>query len=160
MKELFIQQKIFSMTDHYPITDEEGNMVYKVDQEFYFFKKVLYVSDAFGEHLFTVRSSVFRIFPRFDIDFADGEHLELQTRFRFVGRRIDVNPKSTGITVEGDYLSRSFSVFRQEEMIGMIDRKIFSLADKFKIEVYNEEYQDLFVAIMIAVDIILDVSKL
>ncbi len=35
MKSLYIQQKFFKILDHYPpITDENGQTIYQVDQEF------------------------------------------------------------------------------------------------------------------------------
>lgn len=156
MKILRIQQKVFKITDHYPIMDENDHVVYRVDQEFHFFKTVLHISGAQGEHLFTISRTVFSFLPRFEIEFASGGRLLLQSRLRLLKKQIDVLPESSGIVVEGDFFSKSFSVSRHGEVIGRIDRKLFSIADRFQIEVYDEEYQDLFVAVMIAVDAILD----
>lgn len=145
--------------DHYPIMDEDGNESYRVDQEFSWFRKILHVTDAEGNHLFTVRQIPFRLLPRFEVDFSDGSSLELRMRFQWMKTKIDVYPEHHGITVEGDVWGRKFDVLKNGESIGSVNKKMIAIADKFKIEIYDESQEELFIAIMIAVDTILDIKQ-
>lgn len=159
MRTLYIEQKLFKITDHYPITDENEEPVYRVDEDFQFFGKTVHVSDYAGRQLFTVQRELWTLLPKFKIIFADGRELTLQSRMSLFRKHIQVLPENLGITIEGDYFSKSFEVLRHGNLIGKIDRKLFSFADKFAIEVIDQTDEELFIAIMIAVDTIIDAQQ-
>lgn len=159
MRRLYIQQKVFKITDHYPITDEAGNAVYQVDQDFQLIGKTVHVTDPSGRHLFTIKRELFTFLPRFVIEFADGNVLKLQSKLAFFRQVIEVQPTSVGIKIEGDFFSKNFDVLRNGQLIGRINRKLFSIGDKFAIEVADESNEELFIAIMIAVDSIIDAQQ-
>ncbi|MDO4711440.1 MAG: LURP-one-related family protein [Peptostreptococcaceae bacterium] len=159
MRRLYVQQKIFKITDHYPIMDEDGNTVYQVDEDFQLIGKTVHVSDASGRHLFTVRRELLTFLPRFTVDFADGYDLTLQSKFSFFRNVIEVQPTGIGITIEGDFFSKNFDVLKNGRLIGRIDRKLFTIGDKFAIEVADESNEELFIAVMIAVDAIIDAQE-
>ncbi|MDO5062064.1 MAG: LURP-one-related family protein [Peptostreptococcaceae bacterium] len=159
MRRLYIQQKVFKITDHYPITDEAGNAVYQVDQDFQLIGKTVHVTDPSGRHLFTVKRELLTFLPRFVVEFADGNVLKLQSKLAFFRQVIEVQPTSVGITIEGDFFSKNFDVLRNGQLIGRINRKLFSIGDKFAIEVADESNEELFIAVMIAVDSIIDAQQ-
>lgn len=159
MKRLFIQQKILKITDHYPIRDESDNIVYQVDQDFQWLGYTVHVSRPDGTHVFTIRRELFRLLPRFVIEFADGRELVLQSKFTFFYKRIEVEPQSENIRIEGSFWDKNFDILKDNKPIGHIEKKLFAMSDKFVIEVLDEEHQDLFVAMMIAVDAIIDAQQ-
>lgn len=159
MRRLFIRQKVFKITDHYPSMDENDETVYQVDEDLKLIGKTVHVSDAAGRHLFTVEREVLTFLPRFQILFADGRELTLQSKLAFFRKVIEVQPSETGITVEGDYLSKNFDVLKDGEPIGRIDRKWLSIGDKFAIDVLDPRHEELFIAVMIAVDAIIDAQQ-
>ncbi len=159
MRNLYIQQKVFKIMDHYPIWDEADNVVYQVDQEFQLIGKTIHVSDATGNWLFTVRREILTLLPRFVVEFADGRELFLQSKLSFMYKVIEVEPTSFGITIEGDFFSKEFEVLKEGNPIGKISRKWLSFGDKFAIEVLDEEHEELFVAVMIALDAIIDAAQ-
>lgn len=159
MRNLYIQQKVFKIMDHYPIRDEADNIVYQVDQEFQLIGKTVHVSDVTGNRLFTVRREILTLLPRFVVELADGRELLLQSKLSFFYKVIEVEPTDFGITIEGDFFSKEFEVLRDGNPIGRISRKWLSFGDKFAIEVLDEEQEELFVAIMIALDSIIDAEQ-
>lgn len=159
MRRLFIRQKVLKITDHYPIMDENEETVYQVDEDLKLIGKTVHVSDAGGRHLFTVEREVLTFLPRFRILFADGRELTLQSKLAFFRKVIEVQPSEVGITVEGDYFSKNFDVLKDGEPIGRIDRKWLSIGDKFAIDVLDSRHEQLFIAVMIAVDAIIDAQQ-
>ena len=156
MRSLYVQQKVFKVTDHYPILDENKNPVYHVDQDFKLVGNTVHVKDAEGNPLFTINREIFTFLPRYKVEFVDGREIFLNSRFTFFKQAIDVEAQGQKLFVEGDFLSRSFQVLDGEQVLGSIDRELFRFADVFEMKIHDESKQDLIVAIMIAVDNIID----
>lgn len=156
MRKLYIKQAVFKITDHYPVTDAEGHPVYQVDQDFKFIGNTVHVSTPEGEHLFTVDREILTFLPRYTITFANGQTIHLNSRFSIFHKSIDVDPEGEGIELEGDFLDLTFTVTKQDRLLGTIDRAFLSWGDSFELTVHDERYEALFVAIVIAVDCIID----
>lgn len=104
MKSLYIQQKFFKILDHYPpITDENGQTIYQVDQEFNPIGHTVHVSAPNGNHLFTVDRVVLTLLPKFMVRFANGKEISIQSNFSLLHRDIDIDPEHLGLNVMGDF---------------------------------------------------------
>lgn len=159
MRTLYMQQKVFKITDHYPITDVTGEIVYRVDQDFKFFGNKVRVSRPDGREIFTVEREVFRFLPRQHVCFTDGREFILQSRFSFARMRIDILPERLDMQVRGDFLSLDYDILRFGKVIAHIRKAFFSLGDRYEIEVQDAADEDLAVACAIAVDHLLDMQK-
>ncbi|MGI5948774.1 LURP-one-related/scramblase family protein [Peptoniphilus sp.] len=159
MKKLYIQQKVFKITDHYPILDENDEVVYYVDQDFAFFGLNVTVSDKNHNEIFVITRELLHYLPEFVITFANGDVARLKSRFRLFYKKIDVIFPSMDISIEGDFLSHNFVIKNGDKEIGQMKRELFTIADRFEIEIYDEEYMDIIVAFMIAIDHLIDIAR-
>lgn len=159
MKKLYIQQKVFKITDHYPILDENDEVVYYVDQDFAFFGLNVTVSDKNHREIFVITRELLHYLPEFVITFANGDVARLKSRFRFFYKKVDVIYPNMDISIEGDFLSHNFVIKNGYKEIGQMRRELFTIADIFEIEILDEEYMDIIVAFMIAMDHIIDRSQ-
>ncbi|MFP4457938.1 MAG: hypothetical protein ACLFPS_09835 [Clostridia bacterium] len=64
-----------------------------------------------------------------------------------------------GISLEGNFFDYDFSISRYGSIVGRIRKEILAWGDTYEISVYDEKYQDLIVALMIAVDCIKDSQR-
>lgn len=159
MIKLFIKQKVFKITDHYPVLDENQNTVYQVDQDFKFIGNTVRVSDANGTELFIVDKEVFTFLPRYVVRFNDGREIFIRSRFEFLKKKIDIEQSGNELYLEGDWLDFQFSIFRNSEKIGQITREFLTWGDTYQLEIYDDIYKELVVALTIAVDCIKDSQK-
>lgn len=156
MRKLYIRQKVFKITDHYNITDDLGQVVYHVDQDFKLIGNCVRVSSPAGAELFRVEQQVFTFLPRHFVRFTDGREFCLQSRFAFLRMKIDVLPEDSGLTLDGDLFSLTYQISRMGTVIASIERAFLSWGDCYSVTVFDETYMDLTVAMVIAVDKILD----
>ena len=156
MRELYIKQKVLKITDHYPITDADQNPVYQVDEEFRFIKKKLHVSRPNGEKIFEIEKQISFLRPRFVVTFADGKQLEIRSKLTLFKKEIDIDPDELQLTLKGDFWDHSFSLYRGGQEIGKIQKKWLSWGDNYQLSIAAPEYEILFVAVVLAVDMILD----
>lgn len=156
MRKLYVKQKVFKITDHYFIFDEDKTPVYKVDQDFKLIGNTVHVSTPQENEIFVVNKVVLSLLPKYEVNFKDGRNVELKSRLAFLRKQIDVLPEDMGITLEGDIFDYNFSINKDGNEIGRIRKEILAWGDTYEIIVFNERYQDLIIALMIAVDCIKD----
>ena len=157
MRILYIKQKVFKITDHYPVLDEAGNTVYYVNEEFKFFKKTFHVTNGQGAHLFTINKEVLTFLPLYIVRFHDGKELKISSRFTFLRRKIDIDSGGLGYYLEGDFLGFNYSLYdRNNVLIGKVHKKWMSWGDTYILEVGKEADEQVFIAVLIAVDQIID----
>lgn len=159
MRSLFIKQKILKITDHYPVLDESGSAVYNVDQNFQLFGLSVEISNPSGQILCHIDRKIIALLPTFFLQFANGEEVVMRSRFTLFRQKIDISPDEFGIYIEGDILDYNFSVFRGGQMIGRINKKFLALSDTYHLEIFQEEFELLFVAIVVAIDHIKDAKQ-
>ncbi|MDQ0508549.1 uncharacterized protein YxjI [Peptoniphilus ivorii] len=161
MEKLYVKQKVLKITDHYPILDERENEIYHVDQDFKLIGNTVRVSDARGEEIFVVDREVFAFLPRFYVRFADGREIKLQGRLSFLRTKIDIESDDMDLAVEGDLIAKDFRIFDRDggREIGSVDRKILAWGDTYEITVDVPEMRDVVVAVMIAVDHLIDMAE-
>ncbi len=158
MLRLFIKQKMFKILDHYPIYDEFDKIHYNVDQKFSLIKIVFNISDPFEQELFTIENKLFNFIPTFFINYSNGETITVKKRITFFKTVINVISNRYNITLKGDFFNHNFTIYENDEEIAYINKKI-SFKDSYCIDIYNEKYQDILVALVIIVDCIMDMSR-
>jgi len=156
MKNLYITQKVFKITDHYPITDENQETVYQVDQDFKLIGNTVHVCDASGREIFVVNKEVFTILPKYVVSFSNGEEMTLKSKFSLFKKAIDVDAGGHNLVLEGDFLDHDFRLLDNGKLLGSIQKAYLTWGDTYQLTVHDESMQDLIVAIMIAVDCIKD----
>lgn len=155
MYSLFFEQKMFKIVDDYPITDEGGNEVYRVKQQFKMFGFHIDVYYPNGALCFSIDRKIVAFLPKFFVTFSNGAQLTLQGKLSFFGQRIDVEGDQIPINLEGNFLNYNFDIYAGSSLIGQV-HQAFSFRDKFELQIHDPSYQDLVVALAIAVDQIKD----
>lgn len=156
MRQLFIKQKVFKITDHYPVLDAEGNEVYWVDEDFQFIGKTIHVTRPDGSHVFTIEKELFRFLSHFVACFHDGKKITLSQQLRLFNTAIDVISDDYELSLEGDIFGLDFEVFSQNAKVGHIYSMFLTWGDTFVIDVIDEEFEEELLALMIMVDYIKD----
>ncbi|HHT45006.1 MAG TPA: hypothetical protein GXZ89_05895 [Fastidiosipila sp.] len=156
MRELYLKQKVFKITDHYPIYDKDQNVVYQVDQDFRLVGNTVHVSRPNVEHVFTVNKKIFALLPQFTVDFADHSQLMIKQRLTFMRRKIDIISDTMNLQVEGNWLDLNFTVLKDGQALGTIKRAWISWGDMYELKIFEPAYETVFVAIVIAVDALID----
>jgi len=156
MKKLYITQKVFKITDHYPILNANQEPVYQVDQDFKLIGNTVHVKDHNGRELFSVNKEVFTILPKYDVVFNDGRSITLKSRFTFFKKAIDVYMDGHNLLLEGNFLDYNFRLMDGGQIVGSIEKAFLTWGDTYEISVHDESKEEVLIAIMIAVDCIKD----
>lgn len=159
MRKLYIRQKVFKLTDHYPITDDAGNTVYKVDQNFRWIGFHVELSRPDGSRIFTIERELLTLLPRFNVTFADGRVLTFKKEFTFFKMAIDILPHDFGLSIRGKFWAHDFDLLLGNEVIGHIEKAYLTFGDVYELTVFDPAYEEVLIASMITVDAILDAAQ-
>lgn len=156
MAKLYFKQKVFKITDHYPVFDENKQEVYHVDQDFTFFGARIHVNDALMQPVFRIEKRIFVFLPQFTLYFNNGDEITVKSRFTFFRKVIDIVSHHYHLVLKGDFFSLNFDIYEHNTLIGHINCKFLTWGDTFEIEVVEKKYQDILVGLAIAVDNLID----
>lgn len=159
MKTLYAKQKVFKLEDHYPITDENGEAVYQVDQNFKFFGYEVHVSRDDGTPVFVIEQELLKFLPKFHVNFENGERMTIQSRISFLKKKIDVEYSGKNLSITGDVWDWDFALREGEREVASVTRKFLTWGDTFTLEIFDDAYSDVAVAAMIAIDRLIDIEE-
>lgn len=73
MYNLYIKQKIFKITDHYDVFDENQNPVYHVNQDFKLIGNTVHVEKKDKTSSFVIDRQLFSLLPKYNVKFNDSK---------------------------------------------------------------------------------------
>ena len=158
MKNYYFKEKFFKITDHYPILDDDGNAAYYVNQDFTFIGYDVKVSDMKGREILKIEKELFSFLQKFNVNFSDGKFMRVESKISFLVRRIGIDYDGESLSLEGQFPDLNFEIYKGEKVIGEIEKTFFSLADSYRLTVYDEEYTEALLALTLCVNNIKDTA--
>lgn len=150
MKQLYIKQKFFSLTDKFTIKDEHENDVYYVKGSFLKIPKTFSIYNMEGQQVALITKKVFGVLPKFTVEVGGQHVITIIKEFTFFKSRYTID--SAGIEVRGNWWDMDFQVFQHGEKIGQVSKEWFTWGDSYKAQILKEEVETIIIALVIAID--------
>jgi len=151
VRSLFTTTKFFSLHHHIDVTDESENIIYQANSKVISLHDKTIVTDMRGNEVAYISRKFFTIHQRHYIDMPGNVHFELSTELLHLIKDV-TNIEGLGWQLRGNILELNFALFDTDgSVIAVISQKLFSLHDKYCIDIYKPEYEGACVAILIAV---------
>jgi uncharacterized protein YxjI len=147
---LCIRERIFSWSETYDVTDEEQKQRYFVKGEVFSLGHKIHIYDEKHNEVAFVQEKVWSFLKKFVIYIHGEEVGVIKEKLSFFHSRYDV--QFMDCQIEGDLLDWNYQMKRKEEVVGVVQRQIFSWANVFYLS-YSDPKDELAVlALAIAVD--------
>lgn len=158
---LFIANKLFSLHGHSTVVDENGNNVYFIKGKLFSPTYKKYVCDMEGNRLYTVRNKYFHLFTRKALIYdAEGKKLlKLVQKFFSVGPKFYTRYYPDELYFDGSFGGFNYTVSRNGKEIASIHHPFTVMVDKFQVDIAEGEDPAFLVALIIAVDNIIDAAR-
>ena len=157
MYKLYIKQKVFRLRDVYPVLDEEGKTVYQVNQDFKLVGNTVHVTQVANQRSFVIDRELFRLLPHYQVRFDDGSSMTISQRFTFLRKEIEISSSQYQLNLQGDYLwDLNFAVYNGQYKVGQINKAWLAWGDTYEITVLDPKFEEALLALLIALDDILD----
>ncbi|WP_186673413.1 LURP-one-related/scramblase family protein [Sporosarcina sp. BP05] len=150
MRQLYIKQKVFSLSGKFSVKDTEENEVYFVEGSVMQIPKTFSIMDAARQEVAMITKKTFSFLPTFFVDVHGQETVMIKKEFSFLKARYSID--AAGIEVQGNWWDMDFEVYQHGELIGAVGKKWFTWGDSYQLEILDDEMETLLVALVVAID--------
>ena len=148
-RSLFTSTKVFTVHHHIDIVDDNENIVYQANSKVFSIHDKTDVTDAMGRPVAHIERKFFSIHERHFVTMADGTKFELSNEVMHLIKDI-TNIVGLGWQLRGNIAGLNFELYDADGgVIAVIGQKMFSLHDKYCIDIYRPEHEQTVVAILV-----------
>ena len=137
MRQLYIKQKVFSLSGKFSVKDDQENEVYFVEGSFLQIPKTFSIMDTARNEVALITKKTFSFLPTFFVEVSGQEAVTIKKQFTFLKPRYSID--AAGIEVQGNWWDMDFEVFQNGEIIGSVSKKWFTWGDSYELQIANEE---------------------
>jgi len=149
VKSLFTTSKVFTLHRNIDIMDEREQVMYHSVTKFPSLHDKTDITDAQGNPVAHMERKLFTLHERHFITMADGTQFEISNELFHLFKDI-TNIEGLGWQLRGNIAALNFELYDgQERVIAVIGQKMFSIHDKYCIDIYQPEYEKIIVAILV-----------
>lgn len=148
-RSLFTTSKVFTLHKHIDITDGQEQIVYQSDTKFPSIHDKTDIRDAAGNPVAHMERKVLTLHERHFVTMADGTQFQISNELFHLVKDI-TNIEELGWQLRGNIAGLNFELYDEnEQIIAVIGQKMFSIHDKYCIDIYRPEFEDRIVAILV-----------
>lgn len=134
------------------ITDEKGNLKYYTKSSIVAIKGKTDIMDAEGKVIAHLEKKPVSLHEKHFVNMADGTSFTLSNELLHVVKDI-TNIEGLGWQIRGNIIGLCFNLIDENEKpVATVDKKMISVHDKYCIEIYQPEYEQIAVAILIQLE--------
>ncbi len=148
-RSLFTSTKVFTVHHHIDIVDDNENVVYQANSKVFSIHDKTDITDAMGRQVAHIEKKFFSIHERHFVTMADGTKFELSNEVMHLVKDI-TNIVGLGWQLRGNIAGLNFELYDADGgIIALIGQKMFSLHDKYCIDIYRPEHEQTVIAILV-----------
>ena len=148
-RSLFTATKVFTLHHDISITDGNENVIYKAWTKFPSIKDKTDVSDAQGNKFAHIERKIFSLHERHFVTMSDGTEFQVSNELWHIVKDV-TNLEGLGWKLQGNILGLNFELYDEnEQIIAVISQKLFSIKDKYCIDIYQTEHEQIVIAILV-----------
>lgn len=149
IRSLFTSTKVFTLHHKIDITDDREQVVYQASSKFFSLRDKTDITDAAGNQVAHIERKIFTIHQRHFVTMADGLQFELSTELLHLIKDV-TNIVGLGWQLRGNIIGLNFELYdRDGSVIAVIGQKLFSIHDKYCVDIYQPEQEAVVVAILV-----------
>jgi len=149
VKSLFTTSKVFTLHRKTDITDDREQVVYQSWTKFPSLHDKTDVTDAQGRQVAHIERKFWSLHERHFVTMADGKEFQLSNELFHLIKDI-TNIEGLGWQLRGNIVGLNFELYDENErIIAVIGQKMFSIHDKYCIDIYQPEHEAATIAILV-----------
>lgn len=149
-----MKQKVFSWKDKFSIKDSFGEDKYFVEGKVISIGKKLRVFDTAGNELAFVNQKVVSLMPKFTVEMNGEEVAVIKKKFTLLKPKYLI--EGPGWEVQGDFFGHDYIITDGSKPVVAIHKKWMAWGDTFELDITDEEHEVLAMAVVLAIDAVMD----
>ena len=150
MRQLYIKQKVFSLSGKFTVKDQQEKDIYYVEGSFMQVPKTFSIMNTARDEVALITKKVFSFLPKFLVEVNGREVLTIKKEFSFFKARYTID--AAGIEVHGNWWDMDFQVLQHGKIVGEVGKEWFTWGDSYKVQIIDEEMETIIIALVVAID--------
>jgi uncharacterized protein YxjI len=150
MKQLYIKQKVLSLSGKFTVKDQQEKDVYYVEGSFMQIPKTFSIMNTTRDEVARVTKKAFSLLPKFLVEVNSREVLTIKKEFSFLKALYTID--GAGMEVHGNWWDMDFEVLQHGKVVGKVSKEWFTWGDSYKVEIMDEEMESVMIALVVAID--------
>lgn len=148
-RSLFTSTKVMTLHHRIDITDEQENIIYCAATKFPSLHDKTDITDQTGRVIAHIEKKFFTLHERHFVYMTDGPSFQISNELFHIIKDV-TNIEGLGWQLRGNILGLNFELYDQYgQIIAVIAQKMFSLHDKYCIDIYQPGLENIVVAILV-----------
>lgn len=149
VRSLYTSTKVFTLHHRIEIMDDQEQVQYRAQSKAISLHDKTELFDAAGSSVAKISRKFWTLHQRHFVDMADGTHFELSTEIFHIYKDV-TNIEGLGWQLRGNIFGLNFELYDADEsVIAVIGQKMFSIHDKYCIDIYRPECEATVIAILV-----------
>ncbi|MDN4494101.1 LURP-one-related/scramblase family protein [Ureibacillus aquaedulcis] len=150
MKQLYIKQKVFSLSGKFTVKDQQENDVYYVEGSFMQIPKTFSIMNTTRDEVALITKKVFSFLPIFLVEVNGKEAITIKKELAFFKPRYTID--AVGIEVQGNWWDMDFQIIQHGLVVGTVSKKWFTWGDSYEVQILDEAMEAIIIALVVAID--------
>ena len=149
IRSLFLSTEVIKIGMKIDITDNDGNVVYHSERKTVSIHDKTEIVDAAGKPVAHIEKVVPSVRDHYRVSMADGTNFEIASELMHAVKEI-YNISELGWQMRGKLATWNFQIYdKDNQVIAVISEKVVSIHDKYCIDIYRTEDEDVVIAILV-----------
>ena len=153
---LYYKQKVFSLRQRSEIMDEFGNVLFKAVGEISIGRR-MHIYDNNDNELAFIQQRLLRLMPRFSVYIGSNHVADIVRNFTLFSH--DYRIEGLGWSVSGDWFAHDYTIRYGKRYIASIHKQWMSWGDSYEVDIADGEDCVMVLAVIIAIDCVIDNSQ-
>jgi len=153
---LYFKQKVFSLRQRTSITDEYGNQIFSAVGEISIGRR-MHLYDAQNNEVAFIQQRLMRLLPRFSVYIGNNHVTDIVKEFKFF--KNDYHLEGLDWKINGSVMAHDYTIESGGRYIASIHKHWMTWGDSFEIDINDGEDIVLALAVIIAIDCVIDCSQ-
>ncbi len=148
-KSLYTSSKVLSLHHRIEVVNDREEVVYRAQSKAISLHDRTEIFDAEGNLVAKMWKKILTLHERHFIEMADGTNFQLSNELWHLIKDV-TNVEELGWQLRGNIMALNFQLYDADgSVIAVIGQKMFSLHDKYCIDIYKPEHEQKVIAILI-----------
>lgn len=154
MKQFYLKQAIFGLKDRYKVYDENKEVVYNMMSKLFSLSgKTKFIETATKRHIYTLNRKLIRILPVYYLSDPNGKRIaKIKKRLTIMNQKMTIESVDGDFEIRGNIFAYSFEIFKGEEQVVAVRKKVISIGDSYEIVIFDEEKSEFYLALVLMLD--------
>lgn len=150
LKTLYIKQHIMALSEKFTISNARDEVIYFAQGSFMKVPKTFTIENENHKEVAFITKKILSLFPTFEVEVEGKQVAVIRKEFSLFKAKYQI--EGQGLQVEGNWWDMDFAVRKDGHVIGEVHKQWFKVRDTYEIQIADEAYELILVAIVLAID--------